>query len=141
MATLKQKKVAKLIVETLSQEKPTTGKAMLESVGYGSALQDQPGRVLRSEGVLSELKAYGFDPEIAKGVVADILLGGENDTVKLKAADIIFKVNGSYAAEKHLNVNVDLEATEEIKKLAETLNAIHGGTSISSDGTTSRPLG
>lgn len=141
MATLRQKKVAKLIVEGLSQDKTSTGKELLASVGYGAALQDQPGRVLRSEGVQEELKNYGFDTEIAKSVVAEILIAGENDMVKLKAADMIFKVNDVYAAEKRVTLNIDMEDTEVIRDLAQTLNAIHGGTNLSGDGVTSSPLG
>lgn len=112
MATLRQKKVAKVIIESVSHAKATTAKEVLRSVGYGTGLQNQPNRVFQSEGVQQELKAYGFDSDKAKEVVAEILLAGENDAVKLKAADMIFKVNSDYAAEKHVNVNIDTTPNE-----------------------------
>lgn len=112
MATLRQKRVAKAIVDNLKVDKPRSAGAVLKSVGYGTGLQNQPKRVLQSEGVQEELKNYGFDPETAKEVVAEILIGGENDTVKLKAADMIFKVHSTYAPEKHISVNFNQENTK-----------------------------
>lgn len=116
MATLRQKKVAKAVVESLSHAKPT-GQKVLESAGYGKSLQNHPKRVLESEGVQEELISYGFSSEAAKQVVAEILIGGENDMVKLKAADMIFKVNSDYAAEKHVNLNVNVETDSKLDSL------------------------
>lgn len=109
MPTTKQKRVAKLIVENLTIDKPLTGGQMLEKVGYSKGIAESPSRVIESEGVQEELQILGFDPYEAKRVVAEILIGGENDTVKLKAADMIFKVHSTYAPEKSLNVNVNTE--------------------------------
>lgn len=134
MATLKQKKVAKLIVENLTKDQPPSAGSMLKSVGYGTALQDQPGRVINSIGVKEELKHYGFDPETAKMVVGQIMMDGENDSVKLKAADMIFKVGGTYAAEKHVNLNLDVEPNNHIKELAEKLRQTSYGTPLLQEG-------
>lgn len=113
MATTKQKKVAELIVENLKIDKPLTSGQMLEKVGYSKGIAESPSRVIESEGVQEELKILGFDPEEAKKVVAEILTGGENDTVKLKAADMIFKVHSTYAPEKSVRLN--LNKTEDSK--------------------------
>lgn len=120
MPTLKQKKVAKKLVESLSHAKPPTGGEIVESSGYGPSMKKNPQVVLNSDGVKEELiTVYGFNTEKAKEVVAEILIGGENDTVKLKAADMIFKVNSDYAPEKHLNVNVDATPNPEAIEAAE----------------------
>lgn len=119
MATTKQKKVAKLIVENLKVDKPLTGGEIVESSGYGTSMKLYPGRILESEGVQEELKNYGFDPEKAKEVVAEILIAGENDTVKLKAADMIFKVHSTYAPEKSVSLNMNVTGNSEALSAAE----------------------
>lgn len=119
MATTKQKKVAKLIIENLELDKPLTSGQMLEKVGYSKGIAESPSRVMQSEGVQEELKNYGFDSEIAKGVVAEILMAGENDSVKLKAADMIFKVHSTYAPEKSVNLNINTIGNEQALSAAE----------------------
>lgn len=119
MTTLRQKRVAKAVVDNLTLDKPQTAGEVLKSVGYGTGLQNQPKRVLQSEGVQEELKNYGFDPERAKEVVAEILLAGENDMVKLKAADMIFKVHSTYAPEKSVSLNLNVSGNDEALKAAE----------------------
>lgn len=116
MATLKQKRVAKLVIENLELEKPLTGGQILEKTGYAPGVIKNPSDILESKGVLHELANYGFNPETARGVVSEILISGENDTVKLKAADMVFKVHGTYAAEKHVTLNID-ESTERTREL------------------------
>lgn len=78
--------------------------------------------------IQEELKKLGFDSNNAKRVVGEILnkeLAEDKD--RLKAADLIFKVQGEFAPEKHLNVNVDLAPSEEIKSLTTKLNELHRG--------------
>lgn len=100
MATQRQKKVAKLIVENSTRDKPLTAGQMLESVSYGK-ISKQPSRIIESQGVQEELEILGFTEANAKTVVASILLNEEADnSSRLKAADQVFKVVGSYAPEK-----------------------------------------
>lgn len=40
------------------------------------------------------------------------------------ALDMAYKLRGSYAPDKHVTVNIDVEPSDEIKKLAERLNAV-----------------
>lgn len=130
MATLRQKRVAKKIVENSTLDKPKSAGQVLKSVGYGTGLQNQPKRVLESDGVQEELTNLGFTEDNAKRVVTDILESDKAaNTDKLRASDMIFKVHGSYAAEKRVSVNVNttVENTkasgladkyeEELKKL------------------------
>lgn len=122
MPTQRQKKVAKLLVGNTILDKPLNGAQIVESSGYGVSMRKNPQVVLESDGVKEELiETYGFDPEIAKQVVGQILVNGENDTVKLNAADKIFKVHGSYAAEKRVNINLDGELTEREQELTRKL--------------------
>lgn len=120
MPTIRQKKLARAVVDNLSQEKPLNKQELVASVGYTLASADKKAtEILESKGVQEELKAFGFNSDKAKEVVAEILLGGENDTVRLKAADMIFKVNSDYAPEKHVTLNVNTTGNEQALVLAE----------------------
>jgi len=111
MATIKQRKVAQLIIENETLDKPLTGGQMLEKVSYSVGIQKQPSRILESEGVKEALNDYGFNEENAKYVVASILMDEERDAnARLKASDMVFKVHGTYAAEKRTSLNVNVEA-------------------------------
>lgn len=121
MATVKQKRVARLIIENTKLAQPLTGAQMLAKVSYSKGIQTQPSRVLESEGVQEELKAQGFTEENAMNVVTEIMLNGDVDPgARLKATDQVFKVRGTYAPEKKLNLN--LEVNSEHKERA--INAI-----------------
>lgn len=100
MATLRQKKVARLIVENATLDKPLNAGQILEKVRYGK-VSKQPSRVFESQGVKKELEILGFTENNAKTVVGKILLNEEADNMsRLNAADKIFKVHGTYAPEK-----------------------------------------
>lgn len=101
MATEKQKRLAKAIVENATREKPLNKKELLVSSGYSeSSAESVPSRLIEQEGVQEELTIMGFSVENAKSVVAQIL-DGEDEMSKdrLKAADMVFKVHGSYVPE------------------------------------------
>jgi len=115
MATAKQKKVAKLIVENTKLDKPLDSAEMLESAGYGKGVAKTPKRVLEAEGVKQELEILGFTLEAAQSVVSEIMNNGDaKDGDRLKATDQVFKVRGGYAPEKKvaLNVNISSESVE-----------------------------
>lgn len=77
---------------------------------------------------------YGEDTEYE---VSD-----QPDTQAVKAAlDMAYKLKGSYAAEKSVVVNVELESDATIDELTNRLNGIHKGTSLSSDGESASSLG
>lgn len=108
MGTIRQKKLAQAVVKNFSLAKPLNKQELVASVDYSLLNADRNAKaILEAPGVNQELVILGFDPEKAKEVVSEILIGGENDTVKLKAADMIFKVHGTYAAEKHVNLNIN----------------------------------
>lgn len=121
--TVKQKKIAQLIIENATLDKPLNGGEMLAKAGYSSNLYKQPSRVLEADGVRQALDDYGFNEDAAKKVVASILSDEDVEPRdRLKASEIIFKVHGSYAPEKSVNVNVDITDGENIKALTEKLN-------------------
>ena len=101
MATQKQKKVAKLIVENASLDKPLNGGEILEKTGYAPGVVKNPKDILESAGVQDELECLGFTEENAKKVVHQIMMSEESEEHnRLKAADMVFKVKGTYAPEK-----------------------------------------
>lgn len=111
MATQRQKKLAKLVVENSTLDKPLNGGELLEKVSYSKGLQKQPSRVIEAKGVQQELDKLGFTEDNAMIVVSDIMLNPEaQDNNRLKASEMIFKVKGTFAPEKKaiVNLNVDI---------------------------------
>lgn len=122
MATIRQRKLAKAIVENLAVEEPLNKQELVESAGYSTKSATQAAKqIIESPGVKESLVSFGFNEDKAKEVVAEILVAGENDTVKLKAAEMIFKVHGSFAPEKHLSLNVEAVMTPDLKELADEI--------------------
>jgi hypothetical protein len=110
MPTQRQKRVAKLIIENATLDKPLTGGEMLANVSYSAGLQKQPSRILESEGVREALNDYGFSEDNAKRVVAGILnepKAANKD--RLKASELVFKVHGTFAPEKSINLNANVD--------------------------------
>lgn len=101
-----------------------TGNATLavKEAGYDVA-NDLTARVIGSENltkpnIIEELRILGFDSNNAKRVVGQILNSEDQDSQhRLNAADKIFKVNGDYAPEKNLNINIDANSTERTREL------------------------
>lgn len=109
MPTTRQKRVAKLIIENATLDKPLTGGEIVENSGYGVSMKKNPQVILGSEGVKEALNDYGFNEDNAKKVVAKILLKEDaQDKDRLKAADMVFDVHGSKAPQKHININTNV---------------------------------
>lgn len=108
MPTLKQKKVAKKLVEALQSDESVTAGEILENIGYSPSIVKNPQMIINSEGVREELANLGFSVEEADKTVANILHSGQEHN-RLKAADMIYERFGAKAAQKsvHLNVNAD----------------------------------
>lgn len=123
MATLKQKNLAREIVNNMNSPNIKTAAELLVSAGYSEVTASAtPGRTIEQKGVTQELKKLGFDEDTAKEVVADILINGDEDRDRLKAAEMVFKVHGSFAPDKHVTLNLTPEASPRIKELAKKLN-------------------
>lgn len=92
--------------------------------------------------IIEALKELGFDSSNAKRVVGEILdSGGAQDKDRLKAAEMVFKVNGDMAPDKHINVNVDLTPDDAIRELTKKLNDVYRSTGSGGDGMESSALG
>lgn len=115
MATMRQKKLARAVVESLTVKPTPTKQELVENAGYSHLTADRASKnILESKGVKESLVAFGFNEDRAKAVVGEILEAGENDTVKLKAADMIFKVHGTYAPEKAITLNINEERSSKL---------------------------
>ena len=114
MPTQRQKRVAKLLIENATLDKPLNGGEIVESGRYSHSMVIKPSVVLESQGVKEALNDYGFTIDNAKKVVARILLDDETEpNARLKASDQVFKVHGGYAPEKRETVSVNINATPE----------------------------
>ena len=101
MGTQKQKKLARNLVENLQRRKPKTGGEIVLDAGYSLEKSKAPGRVIDAPGVKEELEILGFSEEKAKEVVGQILTDSEKDaSSRLRAADMVFKVHGTYVKEQ-----------------------------------------
>lgn len=124
MPTIKQRRVAKGLIDNLAAKQPATQQQIVEAAGYSPKSADKASRqILDSVGVKESLASFGFNEERAKEVVAEILVAGENDTVKLKAAEMIFKVHGTFAAEKHVNLNIEQTTDSRLDTMVAQIEA------------------
>lgn len=107
MATLRQKKLARAIIDNIQSKDTKTAGESLENTGYSKATAESiSGEIIGSKGVQEELIALGFTEYNAKSVVASIMNSEACEpNARLKAADMTFKVHGSYAPEKSINLN------------------------------------
>lgn len=107
MATALQKNLANEIVKNAKRKKPLNRMQLVEASGYShNTAIKQP--VIEQKGVQDELKSMGFTEENAKAVVTEILLSKKvKPDTRIRAAQEVFKVEGSYAAEKSVNLNVE----------------------------------
>lgn len=109
MATTRQRRVAKLIIKNATLDKPLNGGEIVESSGYGVSMKKNPQVVLESEGVKEVLEESGFTEDNAKRVVSEIMLSEKVEpNARLKATDQVFKVQGTYAPEKSVNLNIEV---------------------------------
>lgn len=111
MGTIRQKKLAKAIVENMASKKPKTAGQLLENVGYAeNTATGIPSVIIESKGVQEELIELGFSEDRAKRVVAKIMNSEEIEpNTRLKAADMTFKIHGSYAPEKSTSVDIQIK--------------------------------
>lgn len=115
MATIRQQKLAKKVVENYLVDKPLNKEELVASVGYSiPSAEHKATEILNSKGVKEALFQMGFDSDNAKRVVGEIL---NDETLeardRLKAANLVFDVNGDMAPEKHLVVTKKIISVDE----------------------------
>lgn len=141
MSTIKQKRVAKALVENLSKPTPDLLTDVLVNAGYGKGVAKTPDRVIESVGVQKELERLMPDEALAdihaKLLRKQEVIVSKDDGIQFTgqphsdvkgALDMAYKLKGAYAAEKHetkslnVNVNVDPRAEEIARKYEDELN-------------------
>lgn len=131
MATERQKKLAKAIVENSRAAKPLNKQELVVSSGYGIITADRHSKeIMEQKGVQKELAVLGFTEENAMKVVQEIMLDARADKPsRLKASDMVFKVHGTYAPEKR-KIEATIDANDSrLDSLIEQLeNEIDEGT-------------
>lgn len=116
MPTIKQKLAAKAVVGNGGN----ITKAMIE-VGYSPNTANTPQKLTESDGWKELMKKHLADEKIAK--VHGKWIDDEDGMVSLKAIDMSYKLKGSYAAEKSINLNLEATIDEEgIDLITEMLN-------------------
>lgn len=117
MATVRQKKLARVIIENAALDKPLNAGQMLEKVGYSKSMaKAKAGEILDSQGVKEELEVLGFTEHAAMKVVDEIMNDKTVDpSARLKATDQVFKVRGTYAPEKKLIANLNVNEAKRNK--------------------------
>ncbi len=115
MATLRQRKLAENIVLNAQTGNKRNKKDLLVSSGYSEISAESSAKdIIEQKGVQEELKNLGFTADNAKRVVGEILdKEYAEDKDRLKAAEIIFKVTGDFAPEKHLVVTKKIISADE----------------------------
>lgn len=132
MPTLRQRKLAKKIVESATLDKPPNLGEVLESVGYPeSTATTYPGKVLKQKGVQEALEDLGFSIEGADQVVKNILYKSKREDMKLRAADMVYKRRGAYedtkqGAGKTLIIHVTQETAERYALTRDTETSSEG---------------
>lgn len=114
----RQVKLADRIVQSIATKDSKSISALKKEVGYAEKTTSAE---VPSE-TKKELTKFGFTESAAKRVVAEILSSPDaKDADRLAAADKVFKVFGTYAPEKQVNLNVQVNKNEdpELRKLRE----------------------
>lgn len=121
MSTLLQQNLAQNIVKNLKRKKPLNKKELVVLGGYSQTVAEaKPNAIIEQKGVQEALEEYGFTEDNAKKVVSQILLNERVEpNARLKAASEVFKVKGTYAPEKKVNVNIDYN--EEVRSKSKDL--------------------
>ena len=108
MSTIRQERLAKNIVKNLQEQRWNSLKDLLCASGYSKLTSSKDQRaIIQKKGVRECLVKLGFNEDTAKAIVSEILLLGEESN-RLRAAEMIFKVHGTYAPEKHMVFHTDI---------------------------------
>ena len=106
--TIRQRRVAKNLIDNIQTHRFKLLQDLLMDAGYSELTSKQVGKtIIQSKGVQKCLEKLGFNEQAAKAAVAEILLLGKEEN-RLRASDMIFKVKGTYAPEKSIQLKGDI---------------------------------
>ena len=115
MATVKQKKAAKRMVENGG----VASTAMLD-VGYSPATAKTPSKLTSSSGfqeIWEELIPKELVIRTHKRIILKVDKDGQPHGDAVKGVDMAYKVDGAYAPEKHMNMNLEIENRPDVIEL------------------------
>lgn len=129
MPTLKQKKAFKAALENGG----VVSRAMAEA-GYSDSMAKNPQKLTTTPGWKELMDTHLPEDHLAERH-RELLDSPKGETAN-KALDMAYKLKGSYAPDKSININAELTVDEgALDKLTNILNGIHKGASQSGDGT------
>lgn len=103
MTTLKQKKAAKIAMESILEGKPKTKAAVLLAAGYSKEISERPSTVWTAEGFQRELAKLGDDRYLA---MLDAIATDETDKrACLEAIKMIFSLKGRFETKINITAN------------------------------------
>ena len=124
MPTLRQRKVAKLIIENATLDKPLNGGQIVEKGRYSKSMVIKPSKVLESKGVKDALAEYGLTEElITSSLVSDIENKPKNRLGELRLGAEILKMNEREGGENKTLVLVVTSETAERYGIKPTHNS------------------
>lgn len=130
IASPRQKKAAKAVLQNLAKDNPASLGQVLKNVGYGKGLQLQPKRVLESKGFKIALAELGLTEElITESLVEDIRKKPQNRVQEMKlGAEILGMVKREDPEDKPrvnntYNFLFNTETQAEIKRVEEIIKA------------------
>lgn len=126
MATQRQKKAFANVAENGG----IVSRAMIDA-GYSEQTAKTPQKLTDSKAWHELMEEYMPDNKLA--LKHQQLLNDEESTIQVKALDMAYKLKGSYAPERHVNLNIKPEPSERVKKLADELNELHRGGNTASN--------
>lgn len=105
MPTIRQQRLAKEIIKNSTASAPKNKKELLVASGYTEiSAESSQHDLFDRPGVQEALSDLGFSEEGAKAVVQEIMYDKKIDPGnRLRSADMMFKVHGSYASDKPEN--------------------------------------
>lgn len=117
MATIKQKRLARELLDTAVMDNPPTAGQMLEKVGYSKNLAKQPGRVIQAQGVRDALEEYGLTEKlITTALVNDIKKKPRNRLGELRlGAELLGKLKGNEQPTTNI---VNIYGASQLKRIA-----------------------
>lgn len=118
MPTMKQKKAFEKILE-----KPRAIGTVMREVGYSENTIVDPKNLTESKGWKELMEIHLPDDRLAKK--HSQLLEDEKSEIQVKTLDMAYKLKGSYAPEKTVNVNLEgkIEMSPKEKELKEEYEA------------------
>lgn len=118
MPTIKQKKAFKEITEN-----HRSVSAAMREVGYDESTATKPSNLTDSKGWAELMETYLPDDELAKKHKQ--FLNSDREEIGIKALDLSYKLKGSYAPDKNININMSVKSIDptnpKVLKLIEEL--------------------